>query len=68
MIGAFTEPHRSCACGFDLECRIWPRYGVEWHRLHMWHHLHVFPDVDRRTRDNLANFTEMAKQREEAAK
>lgn len=47
-----------CPCGYsDLGVRRWSK---EWHRRHMAAHLVAFPDVDERTRDNLASFIDWA--------
>ncbi len=50
-----------CACGFDQhpdpQVRRWSK---KWHEDHRAAHLAAFPDIDQRTRDNLALFIEWA--------
>jgi hypothetical protein len=50
-----------CACGFNADpnpqVRRWSKL---WHTHHMAAHLDAFPDLDQRSRDNLALLIEWA--------
>lgn len=52
---------RGCPCGYDQhpdpEVHKW---SARWHEGHRAAHLAAFPDVDQRTRDNLASFIDWA--------
>jgi len=52
-------PARGCPCGFTDPQGI-AKWSKPWHELHQAHHLAAYPDLDQRSRDNLALFIEWA--------
>ena len=42
---------RACSCGMP---NLWSLSWPVWHRLHLPQHLHAYPNLDERSRRNLA--------------